>query len=42
MIDITARHIYDYARPAMVNSWLRALASIRALPVSELGERRPV
>jgi hypothetical protein len=41
MIDITARYIYDHAQPDAINSWLRALASIRALPVSQLGQRRP-
>jgi hypothetical protein len=41
MIDITARHVYDHARPDAINSWLRTLASIRALAVSQLGQRRP-
>jgi hypothetical protein len=41
MIDVTARHIYDHAQPDAINSWLRTLASIRALAVSQLAHRPP-
>jgi hypothetical protein len=35
MMDIAARHIYDHAHPGAINSWLRTLASIRALAVNQ-------
>jgi len=40
IVDLTARHIYDHAHPDAINSWLRTLASIRALTVSESAPKR--
>ena len=41
MIDVTARQIYDRARPDAINSWLRTLAWIRDLAVSQEKDERP-